>query len=89
MGVIGVHLIVGEQIVAAVQAAHQGRRHAGISLYEASEIIPVSAVPLASHDPRKRPAQLIHPGGVPRLGNQPQVRQIRVGSHVAEQRRVV
>ena len=88
MRVIGAHPVVGEQIVAAVQAAHQGRYHTGITLYKTPEVITVLAVPLTRHDPRKRPAQLIHSCRVPGLGNHTQMRQIQIGSHIAQQRRV-
>ena len=88
MRVVSAQPVVGEQIVAAIQAAHQGWHHTGIALYKTPKVIAESAVPLTRHDPRKRPAQLIHPGGVPWLGNYTQLRQIRVGGHVAQQRRV-
>ena len=60
----------------------------GIAPDEAADVVAKSAVPLAAMMPGKRAAQLVGASGVPGLGDQAELREVRVGGDVAEDRRV-
>ena len=57
------------EVGAAAQAAGQQPGHPGITAPEAAHLVAIAAVPFRPALPRET-ADLINPGGVPRLGDQ-------------------
>ena len=84
-----IHSVIRKQVIAAIKALHEGRHEAGITPHEAAHVVTEPAVPLKPPRAGEAVAQLIRPRGVPRLGDQADVRQVGVREDVAEDRRVL
>ena len=84
----GVQPVVGKQIAAAVQPSHQLAHHPGIALGESLQGIAVGPVPLHPAETGEHPAQLERAGRIPRLRDQPYVRQVGIRRDLPEQGRV-
>ena len=87
VGVISFVAVVGKKIVAAVDATHQVRNHPRIALNETADVIAKPPVPLEPSHAGKSAAELIC-AGVPRLSDQTEPAQLRIGGDLAEDRRV-
>src|SRR5580704_12677439 len=74
---------VGKEIIAAIDATHQVRNHPRIALNETPDVIAKTPVPLEPSHTGKSAAELIC-GGVPRLGDQTEPAQVRIGGDLAE-----
>ena len=77
-----VHPVIREEVVAAVEPLHEGRHQAGVAAHKAPNVIPEAAVPLEARLGGERSPELVRPGRIPWLRDEPDVHWVRVRGKV-------